>query len=79
MGLIVGVLALVDHQAVFASQPTRLIQLDRAYDHDSDIIAELERRMGITVLDMDVQRVDHVTDTTLVQVRWRQTDATNAR
>ncbi|MGL5406788.1 MAG: DUF4956 domain-containing protein [Propionibacteriaceae bacterium] len=78
MGLIVGVLALVDHKAVFVPRPTRLVQLDRAYDRDSDIIADLERRMGITVLDIDVQRVDHVTDTTLVQVRWCQSDTANA-
>ncbi len=71
MALVVVVLAVADHPRFLSGMRRQVVVLDRAVTEDSSLTSALEQRLGGTVLGFTVQRVDFVTDTTLVEVRWR--------
>ncbi len=69
--LILTVMAVVDHPAVFASTRHQVINLDRAITNDEELKYTLEQRLGATVRSFSVERLDLVNDTTLVNVCFR--------
>lgn len=69
--LIVAVLGVIDHPAVFRSTRFQVVQLDRAITAEEELRRELEERLGADVLSLTPQRVDLVNDTTCVEVRYR--------
>lgn len=71
MALIVGVLAVADTEAFRGGSRREIVNLDRAVTDDEQLRILLEERLGGTVLGTSVQRVDFVSDTTLVEVRFR--------
>lgn len=70
MALIVGVLALADHPRFLNGMRRQLVQLDQAITGDLALREALETRLGGRVLSFNVVRLDYVTDTTLVEVRY---------
>lgn len=71
MALVVVVLAVADHPRFLSGMRRQAVVLDRAITEDVSLTSALEQRLGGTVLGFTIQRVDFVTDTTLVEVRWR--------
>ena len=49
----------------------QVMVLDRAFDHEPALVAHLEERLGAAVQGVTVQKVDHVNDSTWVEVRFR--------
>ena len=70
MALLVAVLAVADHPLFRAGMLRQVVLLDRAITDDVALTSALEQRLGGSVLGYTVQRVNFVTDTTLVEVRW---------
>lgn len=71
MALIVGAMWLGDHPRLLPRHRRRVVVLDRAHDDERAVVADLEARLGAPVLGLTVSRVDHVNDTTTVEVRFR--------
>lgn len=71
MALMVAVLAIADHPRFLSGMRRQVVVLDQAITEDVALTSALEQRLGGTVLGCTVQRVDFVSDTTLVEVRWR--------
>lgn len=69
--LILAVLAVVDHPAVFASTRHQTVNLDRAITADDELTRVLQDLLGATVRSFTVERLDLVNDTTLVTVCFR--------
>lgn len=71
MGLILVTMGIVDHPAIMARSRRQLIVLDRAIG-DEDLLREhLEQMLGAEVTAVSLQKLDLVTDTTTVDVRYR--------
>lgn len=70
-GIILLVLAVADHPSLFARTRHHSIQLDRAILDETDLLIELQSRLGAQVLSFTVERLDLVNDTTTVDVRFR--------
>ncbi len=70
-GLILAVLAVVDHPAVLAGTRHQIINLDRAITDDGELEQTLQSRLGAPVRSFSVERLDLVNDTTLVTVCFR--------
>lgn len=68
--LIVAVLFLADHPALFARTHRQSVQLDRAMTDEDDLRIELEHRLGARVRSLTVEHIDLVNDTTTVDVRY---------
>jgi hypothetical protein len=60
-----------DNPRLLPHSRRQLIVLDRAFDQEPAMIAHLEERLGATVQGVTVQKVDHVNDSTWVDVRFR--------
>ena len=60
-----------DHPRLLPRSRRQLMVLDRAFDREPAMIAHLEERLGATVQGVTVQKVDHVNDSTWVEVRFR--------
>lgn len=71
MGLVVGALWICDHPKLLRRNRHQVIVLDRALPNENDLIAHLEQLLGASVRSLEVQRLDMVTDTTLVDVRFQ--------
>ncbi|MBE6482009.1 MAG: DUF4956 domain-containing protein [Actinomyces ruminicola] len=71
MGLVVASLWLADHPALMRRSRHQIIMLDRAIADEDALIAHLERLLDAQVRSVEVQRLDLVDDTTLVDVRFR--------
>ncbi|MGG5259485.1 DUF4956 domain-containing protein [Phycicoccus avicenniae] len=71
MALIVGALWLGDHPRMLSRHRRRVVVLDRAYDDERDVATALEKRLGGPVIGVTVLKVDHVNDSTTVDVRFR--------
>lgn len=71
MALIVATLAVVDHPTVLARHRRQVIVLDRAIADEGDLRAHLAARLGADVTALTVQKLDLVSDTTTVDVRYR--------
>lgn len=74
MALVVVTLAVVDSPRLLARNRHQLIVLDRAWADEAAMRAHLTSLLGAQVLDAQVQRLDLVNDTTVVDVRYRSTD-----
>ena len=70
MGLIVAVLAVVDTSRFRRGARREVVNLDRAITDPEELRYELATRLGGRVLGVNVQRLDFVTDSTLVDVRY---------
>ncbi len=71
MALVVGAMWLGDHPRLLPRHRRRVVVLDRAHDDERAVVADLEARLGAPVLGLTVSKVDHVNDTTTVEVRFR--------
>lgn len=70
MALIVGTLYVADHPRLFGRHRRRSLRLDTAYTDDQALRAYLEVLLGGRVVNLSVQNVDLVNDTTQVEVRY---------
>ena len=75
IALIVLVMWVADHPALFGRSRHQLVRLDRAIANEAELRGELERRLGGTVTALTVQQLDLVNDSTLVDVRYRVRNA----
>lgn len=71
MGLVVASLWIGDHPALVRRNRHQVVMLDRAIADEQALVAHLEKLLGGTVRSLEVQRLDLVNDTTLVDVRYR--------
>jgi hypothetical protein len=60
-----------DNPRLLPRSRRQVMVLDRAFDHEPALVAHLEERLGATVQGVTVQKVDHVNDSTWVEVRFR--------
>ena len=60
-----------DNPRLLPHSRRQLMVLDRAYDNEPAMVAHLEERLGAQVQGVTVQKVDHVNDSTWVEVRFR--------
>lgn len=79
IGLIVLALAIVDHPALFGATRHRTMQLDEAIADEDELRAVIGARVGGDVRSLNVQHIDFVNDTTLVDVRYRVTSQGDER
>ncbi len=75
MVAIVVALAVGDHPALFRRYRHQTVTLDQAFTDEGALRAHLERLLGGTVHRLTVRKVDLVTDTTVVEVRYEIPDA----
>ena len=71
MGTVVAALWVGDHPALMRRNRHQVIVLDHAITNETALIAHLERTLGGQVRSVEVQRLDLVNDTTIVDVRFR--------
>lgn len=71
MAAIVAVMWLGDHPRLLSRSRRQVMVLDRAFDTEAPLVAHLEERLGASVQGVTVQRVDHVNDSTWVEVRYQ--------
>ncbi|WP_420835697.1 DUF4956 domain-containing protein [Actinomyces ruminis] len=71
MALVVASLWIGDHPALMRRNRHQIIMLDRAISDEDALIAHLEQLLDAQVRSVEVQRLDLVNDTTLVDVRFR--------
>jgi hypothetical protein len=70
-GALVLVMYVVDHPRLTARSQRQTITLDRAYPDRGQLEAALERLLGAEVRHLVVLQLDLVTDTTMVDVRFK--------
>ena len=70
MALIVVVLAAADSSWFRRGTKREIVNLERAITDSEELRYELAARLGGRVLGVNVQRLDFVADTTLVEVRY---------
>ena len=75
IGLLVVVMFLADHPALFRAYRHQVLTLDRAITDEKELQTELATLLGAEIKQFTVQRVDQVRDTTLVDVRYRVRNA----
>lgn len=71
LALILVAMWFVDHPALLARSRHQVVRLDRGLSDETELRAELGRRLGGTVTALTVQQLDLVNDSTLVDVRYR--------
>jgi len=71
IALILAVLWVADHPALFARSRHQIVRLDRAVTDEHDLRTELAARLGGEITAFTVQQLDLVNDSTLVDVRYR--------
>lgn len=71
MASIVVAMAIVDHPALFGTSRHQMVTLDAAITDERELIQRLEGLLGGSVKRLKVKRVDLVSDTTVVDVRYR--------
>ncbi len=71
LALILIAMWVVDHPALLPRSRHQVVRLDRALSDETELRAELGRRLGGTVTALTVQQLDLVNDSTLVDVRYR--------
>ena len=71
MGTVVAALWIGDHPALMRRNRHQVIVLDHAITNETALIAHLERTLGRQVRSVEVQRLDLVNDTTIVEVHYR--------
>jgi len=70
--LLLLVMYVADHPALFAKSRRQLVTIDAAIADESELRAELEQRLGADVRHFIVQELDFVLERTIVDVRFRQ-------
>ena len=75
MALVLAVLFVGDHPALFKRYGQQLIELDTAYADEVALKSALERMLGARVYIARVVHLDLVNDTTTVEVRYQLTEA----
>lgn len=75
MALIVAVVFVGDHPALFRRYRQQVIVLDQAYADETHLRETLERMLGARVYRVTVQSLDLVNDSTTVDVRFQVNDA----
>ena len=71
MGTVVAALWIGDHPALMRRNRHQVIVLDHAITNETALMAHLEHTLGGKVRSVEVQRLDLVNDTTVVDVRFR--------
>lgn len=71
MGLLLVALWIGDHPRILRRNRHQVIMLDRAIADEAALTAHLETLLGARVQSLEVQRLDLVNDTTLVDVRYQ--------
>lgn len=71
MALMLAVMFVGDHSRLFGRYRQQTVQLDTAYTDETALRAALERMLGATVHRVNVQHLDLVNDSTLVEVRYQ--------
>jgi len=71
IALILAVLWGADHPALLSRSRHQIVRLDRAIAAETELRAELERRLECEVSSITVQELDLVNDITVVDVRYR--------
>jgi hypothetical protein len=69
--LLLGAMAIVDSKALRERTRRLDVHLDAVHADDAALVADLERRLGGTVLRHEVNDIDYMRQTTLVDVRYR--------
>lgn len=70
MALILAVMFIGDHPRLFRGHRRQSIMLDSVFSDQVALVAHLEQILGARVHSVNIQRVDMVNDTTLVDVRY---------
>ncbi len=73
--LVVAAPAAIDHPRLLAEQERVMVTVDVAQADPGALRAELEARLGVPVISLEVRDVDYVRETTRVQVRLAQRPA----
>lgn len=71
MAVIVATMAIVDHPALLGAHRRQVIVVDHAIQDEDELRAHLEEMLGADVTAVSVQKLDLVSDTTWVDVRYR--------
>lgn len=74
MAVILGALYVGDHPELFGSYRVNSVTLDTAHMDEEALIDDLESRLHARVYRVKVRKVDLVSDTTVVEVRYRLTE-----
>ena len=78
MALILVVIYLGDHPRLFRSYRRQIMVIDSAITDEVVLIAKLEQALGARVHKVAIERVDLVTETTVVEVRYSHRTRTPA-
>jgi hypothetical protein len=70
MALVIVVMYLGDHPRLFRGYRRQTVVLDEALADETALVARLERLLGARVHAARIERVDLVTETTVVEVRY---------
>ena len=68
--LVLVTVYVADHRSLFATARQRHVVLDTICPDDEIMKTELERRMGVRVVDFTVTEIDYVKDVTKLEVRY---------
>ena len=71
MALVLAALFVGDHPALMRRNRNQVVTLDRAVSDEHELTGHLEQLLNAKVLNLDVQRIDLVNDTTVVDVRYK--------
>jgi hypothetical protein len=71
MAVIVAALFFVDHPRLFPASRQQIVTLDTAFTNEGPLKAHLEGLLDARVLRLKVKKVDLVSDTTVVDVRYQ--------
>ena len=71
MALVLAALFVGDHPKLMRRNRNQVITLDRAISDEDELAGLLGQLLGAKVLNLDVQRLDLVNDTTVVDVRYQ--------
>ena len=71
MAMILVTLFVGDHPRLFAATRHQHVVLDAAYTDERELEVRLGQLLGAEILTMKVKKVDLVSDTTTVDVRYR--------
>jgi hypothetical protein len=69
--VLIAMMLVVDSPRLRARSQRRIVTLDVVHDDDVALVADLERRLGGRVVRHQVDEVDYVRDTMIVDVRYR--------
>jgi hypothetical protein len=67
--VIVAIFAL-DHPRFQQAIETRLVTLDAVFTDADELCAELERRFGVEIVELRINEIDYVRETTAVAIRY---------